>query len=49
MALSSLEMSVCSAIASGRDELVDLASRLIGFDTTAREVGDPARDEVALQ
>ena len=37
------------AIADGRDELVELASALISFDTTAREVGDPPRQEAALQ
>jgi acetylornithine deacetylase len=40
---------VCDAIAAERDELVALASRLIAFDTTAREVGDPPREEAALQ
>jgi acetylornithine deacetylase len=47
--LSDLERSVCDAIADGRDELVELASALIAFDTTAREVGDPPRQEAALQ
>jgi acetylornithine deacetylase len=47
--LSHLERSVCNAIDEGRDELVELASALIGFDTTAREVGDPPRQEAALQ
>src|SRR5207249_750990 len=32
-----------------RDELVALASDLIAFDTTARAVGDPPREEAALQ
>src|SRR5262249_51895250 len=32
-----------------RDDVAELTSRLIAFDTTAREVGDPARDEAALQ
>ncbi|MEA2147954.1 MAG: acetylornithine deacetylase, partial [Solirubrobacteraceae bacterium] len=49
MAVSERERAVCEAIAAERDELVALASRLIAFDTTAREVGDPPRDEVALQ
>src|SRR5436305_11482062 len=49
MALSEAEASVCEAIASGRDDLVALATALIGFDTTAREVGDPPREEAALQ
>jgi acetylornithine deacetylase len=43
------EQRVCEAIAAGREELVGLASALIGFDTTARQVGDPCRDEAALQ
>jgi len=47
--LSDLERGVCDAIADGRDELVELASALVGFDTTAREVGDPPRQEAALQ
>jgi acetylornithine deacetylase len=49
MALTAAEQRVCEAIAAGRDELVGLASALIGFDTTARQVGDPCRDEAALQ
>ncbi|HEY1567296.1 MAG TPA: hypothetical protein VGF68_09770, partial [Solirubrobacteraceae bacterium] len=49
MPLSDLERSVCDAIADGRDELVKLAATLIAFDTTARKVGDPAREEAALQ
>jgi acetylornithine deacetylase len=47
--LSELERRVCAAIDEGRDELVELASALIAFDTTAREVGDPPRQEAALQ
>ncbi|HEY6396142.1 MAG TPA: M20/M25/M40 family metallo-hydrolase [Solirubrobacteraceae bacterium] len=49
MALTSREQAVCGEIASRSDDLVALASELIGFDTTAREVGEPARDEAALQ
>jgi acetylornithine deacetylase len=49
MPLSDLERAVCDAIADGRDELVELASALIAFDTTAREVGDAPRQEAALQ
>ena len=49
MPLTAAEQRVCEAIAAGRDELVGLASALIGFDTTARQVGDPCRDEAALQ
>ncbi len=49
MGLSDLERRVCDAIADGREELVELASALIACDTTAREVGDPPRQEAALQ
>lgn len=49
MALTDLERRVTERIADGRDELVALASALIRLDTTARRVGDPARDEAALQ
>jgi acetylornithine deacetylase len=49
MPLTAAEQRVCEAIEAGRDGLVGLASALIGFDTTAREVGDPCRGEVALQ
>ena len=49
MPLTAAEQRVCEAIEAGRDQLVGLASDLIGFDTTARRVGDPCRDEVALQ
>ena len=49
MSLTDAEQRVCEAIGAGRDELVQLASALIGFDTTARQVGDPARDEAAFQ
>jgi len=49
MPLTAAEQLVCEAIESGRDALVELAGALIGFDTTAREVGDPPRDEAALQ
>lgn len=47
--LADRERAVCDAIAEQREELVALASRLIGFDTTARAVGDPPREEAALQ
>ncbi|HEX8975265.1 MAG TPA: ArgE/DapE family deacylase [Solirubrobacteraceae bacterium] len=49
MALSDAEREVCAAIDDSRSDLVELASRLIAFDTTAREVGDPARQEAPLQ
>ena len=47
--MNDLEQRVVEAIAESRDELVELASALIRFDTTARDPGDPARDEAALQ
>ena len=48
-AMNDIEQRVVEAIAARRDELVELASALIRFDTTARDPGDPARDEAALQ
>src|SRR5207245_2575856 len=47
--LDAREQRVVAAIEAGREELVALLSELIGFDTTARVLGDPARDEAALQ
>jgi acetylornithine deacetylase len=44
-----LEQDVAAAIEAGRDRLVELTSRLIAFDTTARGGDEPARDEAALQ
>jgi acetylornithine deacetylase len=49
MPLSDVERSVREAVASRRQELLELAAALIAFDTTAREVGDPPREEAALQ
>jgi acetylornithine deacetylase len=49
MSLTGHEQRVCDAIATRRDELVELASALIGFDTTARGPGDPPRQEAELQ
>ena len=43
------ERRVVEAIGAGREELIALLSDLVGFDTTARALGDPARDEAALQ
>jgi acetylornithine deacetylase len=40
---------VSSAIAARRDEIAELAQTLVRFDTTARNAGDPPRDEAALQ
>jgi acetylornithine deacetylase len=47
--LTGPERRVCDEIAADGDRLVALASDLISFDTTARAVGDPPRDEAALQ
>src|SRR5438270_2287323 len=49
MGLSDGERRVAEAVEQRREELVSLAADLIAFDTTARSVGDPARDEAALQ
>jgi acetylornithine deacetylase len=48
--LDSDEQALVDRVAARRDELVELACRLIAFDTTSRSGNDdPARDEVALQ
>ncbi len=47
--LNPQEQLVCDEIGRRRDELVRLATDLIGFDTTARNVGDPPRAEADLQ
>lgn len=47
--LSASERAIVGAIAERRTELVETAARLITFDTTARNVGDPAREERPLQ
>jgi len=47
--LTDLERHVVDGIDAERQELVELASALIRFDTTAREPDDPPRDERALQ
>jgi acetylornithine deacetylase len=49
MALTDLEQKVCDAIDAARADLIALASELIAFDTTARNPGDPPRQEAALQ
>src|ERR1700734_4080864 len=49
MALSELERSVTDAIARRGDELVALAASLVALDTTARNVGEPPRQEAELQ
>ena len=49
MSLSPDEQRVCDRVAAREQDLVELGSMLIGFDTTARNPGDPARQEAALQ
>jgi len=44
-----LEELVVADVRARRDELCDVVARLVALDTTAREPGDPARDEAALQ
>jgi acetylornithine deacetylase len=46
---SALEERVVAAIREGEEELVGLVSDLVRFDTTARNPGDPARQEAELQ
>lgn len=47
--LSPLEQHAVDALAEREDEIVSLACDLVRLDTTAREPGDPPRDEAALQ
>ncbi len=49
MGLSPEERRVCAHVAAREQELVALASTLIGFDTTARNPGEPSRQEAELQ
>ena len=49
MALTDLEQRIVAEIERRREELVRLASDLVGFDTTARTPDDPPRDEAKLQ
>ena len=49
MALTSLEQELVEELAAREGEIVGLASDLIRFDTTSRTVGDPPREEAALQ
>ncbi len=49
MALTELERRIADEIGRRGDELVELASALIRFDTEAREPDDPPRGEAALQ
>ena len=49
MSLSDPERQIVDEIERRRDELVQLTSELVAFDTTARNPEDPPRDEAALQ
>ncbi len=49
MSLSPTERRLTEEIERRRADLVELAADLIAFDTTARDPGDTARDEAALQ
>jgi acetylornithine deacetylase len=48
-ARSALEERVVTDVAERRDELVGLVTDLVACDTTARNPGDPPRDEARLQ
>ena len=41
-----LEEQVVADVRARRDELCDVVAQLVALDTTAREPGDPPRDEV---
>ena len=47
--LNTQEERILEAVRDARDEIVALASELIAYDTTARNPGDPARQEAELQ
>jgi acetylornithine deacetylase len=49
MGLTDQELRVCEAIDCRREDVVELASSLIAFDTSARNPGDPPRQEAELQ
>jgi acetylornithine deacetylase len=49
VSLTHEEKRVCEHIAEHQGELVQLAADLIAYDTTAREPGDPPRQEAELQ
>jgi hypothetical protein len=46
---SAFEERVVAAVREGEAELVALVSDLVAFDTTARNLGDPPRQEADLQ
>lgn len=47
--LTAREERVVTRIREGKDELVALVTELVACDTTARDPGDPPREEVRLQ
>ena len=47
--LDGAEERIVALVREGRDELIALVDELVAFDTTARIVGDPPRDEARLQ
>ncbi len=47
--MTDAERTVLDAIEAGRDELIALVTDLVAFDTTARALDDPPRQEAALQ
>jgi len=49
MSLTDRERAIVETIDQTRDELIALLFDLIGFDTLARDAGQPPRDEAALQ
>jgi acetylornithine deacetylase len=49
LTLSRHEEKVMAAVRDGQDQLIALLSDLVAFDTTARNPGDPPRDEAAFQ
>ena len=49
MPLSADERRVCDEIEARREDVIALASELVGYDTTARLPGDAPRDEAKLQ
>lgn len=49
MNLDAREEMILAAVRDAREEIVELASELVAYDTTARNPGDPARQEADLQ
>jgi acetylornithine deacetylase len=49
MPLTAPEQAVCDEIARRQDDLVELVRALVRFDTTTHQLGEPAREEAALQ